>query len=165
MASEPPCAPQPKPRGAFPGCDNQRFLDAHHIVHWAEGGETSEENLVLLCSGHHRAVHEHGFKMRKTASGELTVTAPDGRLLMANKATDRRWLRGTAMAAETHQTRVAHKPSGAPAPSNTSATRLRWARADLVSGARPPSPQNRQPRKGGATPELDRCVETLLRCE
>jgi hypothetical protein len=45
----------------FPGCDNHRFVDAHHIRHWAHGGATTLENLVLLCRRHHRAVHEGGF--------------------------------------------------------------------------------------------------------
>ncbi len=45
----------------FPGCTQRRFVDGHHIVHWARGGETSLQNLVLLCRFHHRAVHEGGF--------------------------------------------------------------------------------------------------------
>jgi hypothetical protein len=45
----------------FPGCDNRRFLHAHHVRHWAHGGETSLDNLVLLCSRHHRLVHEGGY--------------------------------------------------------------------------------------------------------
>ncbi|HEV2767804.1 MAG TPA: HNH endonuclease signature motif containing protein, partial [Acidimicrobiales bacterium] len=40
----------------FPGCTNRRFLDGHHIRHWAAGGETSVANLVLVCRRHHRAV-------------------------------------------------------------------------------------------------------------
>ena len=36
-----------------------RWCDAHHIVHWADGGPTSLDNLVLLCRYHHRQVH-HG---------------------------------------------------------------------------------------------------------
>ena len=44
----------------FPGC-GLRFCDAHHIRHWADGGETRLDNLVLLCRRHHRAVHEEGF--------------------------------------------------------------------------------------------------------
>ena len=46
----------------FPGC-GLRFTDAHHVRHWADGGETSLENLVLLCSHHHRLVHEEGWKV------------------------------------------------------------------------------------------------------
>jgi hypothetical protein len=70
----------------FPGC-NCRYADAHHIVHWAEGGETKLENLVLLCRRHHRAVHEGGFlvKARKGTEGPEEVQflfyRPDGRLL------------------------------------------------------------------------------------
>jgi hypothetical protein len=46
----------------FPGC-GLRFTDAHHVRHWADGGETKLENLVLLCSHHHRLVHEEGWKV------------------------------------------------------------------------------------------------------
>lgn len=45
----------------FPGCENRRFLDAHHVHHWARGGPTTLDNLVLLCRRHHRLVHEGGF--------------------------------------------------------------------------------------------------------
>ena len=45
---------------AFPGCEQERFVDAHHLVHWADGGETSLDNLVLLCRRHHRLIHEGG---------------------------------------------------------------------------------------------------------
>jgi hypothetical protein len=45
----------------FPGCDNRRFLDAHHVHHWARGGATTLGNLVLLCRRHHRLVHEGGW--------------------------------------------------------------------------------------------------------
>ncbi len=55
----------------FPGCTNDRFVDGHHIEHWADGGETSLDNLVLLCRHHHHLVHEGGFNCEKTASGEL----------------------------------------------------------------------------------------------
>ena len=47
----------------FPGCDHRRFVDAHHVKHWAKGGETTLENLVLLCRRHHRAVHEGGLSV------------------------------------------------------------------------------------------------------
>ena len=47
----------------FPGCENRRFVDAHHVRHWAQGGETTIDNLVLLCRRHHRAVHEGGYSV------------------------------------------------------------------------------------------------------
>ena len=65
----------------FPGCENRRWVDAHHIHHWAKGGETSLENLVVLCRHHHRLVHEGGFIVRRTPTGELEFMRPDGRLI------------------------------------------------------------------------------------
>ncbi len=42
---------------AFPGCDTPTSrCDAHHVVHWADGGPTSLGNLVLLCRYHHQRV-------------------------------------------------------------------------------------------------------------
>ena len=55
----------------FPGCTSRRFVDAHHIQHWADGGETSLDNLVQLCRAHHRLVHEGGFSCEKSPSGEI----------------------------------------------------------------------------------------------
>jgi uncharacterized protein DUF222/HNH endonuclease len=45
----------------FPGCNNRRFVDGHHLHHWARGGQTSLDNLLLLCRRHHRLVHEGGY--------------------------------------------------------------------------------------------------------
>ena len=55
----------------FPGCTNQRFVVGHHIKHWADGGETSLDNLVLLCEHHHHLVHEGGFDCRKSEGNEI----------------------------------------------------------------------------------------------
>ena len=67
----------------FPGCTESRFVDAHHIRHWARGGETSLSNLVQLCRFHHRFVHEGGCRLEKTTAGELRFTLPSG-----NRITD-----------------------------------------------------------------------------
>jgi hypothetical protein len=63
----------------FPGC-GVRFADAHHIEHWADGGETSLENLILLCPHHHRLLHEGGFRMELNAwpGGRPTFYTPRG---------------------------------------------------------------------------------------
>lgn len=61
----------------FPGCTRRQFVDAHHIEHWSEGGETSLDNLVQLCRQHHRLVHEGGFRCERTGSGEVLFR--DGR--------------------------------------------------------------------------------------
>jgi hypothetical protein len=55
----------------FPGCTHGRFLEAHHVEHWADGGETSVENLVHLCSFHHRELHEGGCRIERDGKGEL----------------------------------------------------------------------------------------------
>lgn len=62
----------------FPGCTCNRFVDAHHIAHWADGGETSVDNLVLLCRRHHRLVHEEGFGVHSKADGQVSFTDPQG---------------------------------------------------------------------------------------
>ena len=58
-------------RCRFPGRERRRHLHAHHRRHWAEGGETSLENLVLLCFHHHRLVHEGSFTIEAGEGGEL----------------------------------------------------------------------------------------------
>ena len=65
----------------FPGCTHTKSVDGHHIQHWANGGETSLENLVLLCRHHHRLVHEGGFGCEKTASGDVIFTSPENQRL------------------------------------------------------------------------------------
>ena len=55
----------------WPGCESRRHLDAHHRTHWAHGGETSLDNLVLLCSRHHRLVHEGGYAIEDDPAGGL----------------------------------------------------------------------------------------------
>ncbi len=65
----------------FPGCTCNRFVDAHHIQHWADGGETSMENLVLLCRTHHRLVHEAGYGVQKTVNRGVVFSLPDGKII------------------------------------------------------------------------------------
>jgi len=62
----------------FPGCTHTRHVDAHHVRHWADGGETKLSNLVELCSAHHRLLHEGGYGLRVTDDGALVFTRPDG---------------------------------------------------------------------------------------
>jgi hypothetical protein len=65
----------------FPGC-GRKLCDAHHVAHWADGGETSLANTLLLCRRHHRAVHEEGFSLVLAAEGEARFYRPDGRPLV-----------------------------------------------------------------------------------
>ena len=65
-------------RCRFPGC-NCRHCDAHHVQHWADGGVTRLDNLLLLCRRHHRAVHEEGFGVELCGNGDARFFWPDGR--------------------------------------------------------------------------------------
>jgi hypothetical protein len=67
----------------FPGCANRAFLHGHHVQHWIHGGRTALDNLLTLCSFHHRQVHEGGFRVTLTADAEVEVWTPDGRRLPA----------------------------------------------------------------------------------
>jgi hypothetical protein len=40
-----------------PACRHATFVDVHHIVPRADGGKNVAENLITLCSAHHRAIH------------------------------------------------------------------------------------------------------------
>jgi hypothetical protein len=62
----------------FPGCANTRYMDVHHVKHWANGGETKPSNLVSLCRFHHRAVHEGGIRIEILDDGALRFVWPDG---------------------------------------------------------------------------------------
>jgi hypothetical protein len=67
-------------RCRFPGCSARR-CDAHHITHWADGGATSLDNLMLLCRRHHALVHEGCLEVERDALGALTFVRPDGRVV------------------------------------------------------------------------------------
>ncbi|MEQ3552357.1 DUF222 domain-containing protein [Pseudonocardia nematodicida] len=62
----------------FPGCDRTRHLHAHHVRPWLRGGPTDIDNLILLCSHHHRVVHDHGYLILIGDSGGWDVRRPDG---------------------------------------------------------------------------------------
>jgi hypothetical protein len=65
----------------FPGCSVRRRLHAHHVQHWAHGGETTLANLISLCPAHHWAVHEGGHRVRIDTYGRPAFSRPDGRPL------------------------------------------------------------------------------------
>ncbi len=65
----------------FPGC-GCRFTEAHHVRHWADGGETSLRNTLLLCRRHHRAVHEGRVKVSVNSDGTVLFFTPKGRMLV-----------------------------------------------------------------------------------
>ena len=83
---------------AFPGCTHTAFLHGHPIEHWLHGGETSMDNLVMLCTFHHHLVHEGGWTVTSGADGAFvfrspadTLLAPDSSRELVDDALD--WLR------------------------------------------------------------------------
>jgi hypothetical protein len=68
----------------FPGCTHRVFLEGHHIKHWADGGETSLPNTALLCSTHHRYVHEYGYEIELGPDHRPRFRNPHGLLVTAN---------------------------------------------------------------------------------
>ncbi len=64
-------------RCAVPGCGNATWLDVHHIRHRAHGGSHAPGNLLLLCSSHHRRVHEGDLRVNRD-HGRLRFRRADG---------------------------------------------------------------------------------------
>jgi hypothetical protein len=64
-----------------PGCRAKRHCDLHHIVPWAEGGTHDPENLIVLCSGHHKLLHGGLLTITGRAPDQLTFTR-DGKPLV-----------------------------------------------------------------------------------
>jgi len=62
----------------FPGCTFKRYIDAHHVEYWADGGATKLSNLVTLCRTHHRLVHEGGILVQPHGTS-WRFMRPDGR--------------------------------------------------------------------------------------
>ncbi len=109
----------------FPGCTHQRYVDAHHIEHWAEGGETKLANLVTLCRLHHRLVHEGEIMIEITPTGGWRFLHPDGRhfeVIRCTRAYDADDLEDT------------HAALGIHINSDTAATRWRGERMDYDLG-------------------------------
>ncbi len=65
-------------RCQFLGCDASKRLQAHHIVHWANGGPTELTNLVLVCNFHHHLLHEHGWDIEYNSHGGYNWITPSG---------------------------------------------------------------------------------------
>lgn len=65
----------------FPGCRNRRYVDAHHVHHWADGGPTNLANLASLCNRHHRLCHRDDFSITANGDGTFTFTNKWGRII------------------------------------------------------------------------------------
>ena len=67
----------------FPGCGARRYTQAHHIVWWERGGPTDLDNLLLVCTFHHKLVHEYGWAVRRDADGTARWFRSDGTSYLA----------------------------------------------------------------------------------
>jgi hypothetical protein len=66
----------------FPGCCESRFVDAHHVQHWSDGGRTSLDNLVLLCRHHHTLLHQEKYEIVKNTHGQFEVRSSAGKKML-----------------------------------------------------------------------------------
>lgn len=62
----------------FPGCGARQFTQAHHIKWWKHGGRTDLDNLILVCTFHHKLVHELGWAIRRAPDGSIVWSRPNG---------------------------------------------------------------------------------------
>ncbi len=70
------------PTCAVPGCCVAfEFTKPHHVHYWEHGGPTDLANLLPVCSKHHHAIHEGGWKLTLQPNRHLTITLPDGTIL------------------------------------------------------------------------------------
>ena len=111
----------------FPGCTHKRFVDAHHIEHWADGGETKLSNLVTLCRLHHRLVHEGEITIETTPAGGWRFLHPDGRHFELVRC-------ARTVAYEADDLEQTHAALGIHIDSDTAATRWRGERMDYDLG-------------------------------
>jgi 5-methylcytosine-specific restriction endonuclease McrA len=71
-------------RCQYPGCTATRELEAHHVIAVERGGATELENLILLCSRHHKRLHDHHIRTSGNAE-HPAFTDEAGRAITANQ--------------------------------------------------------------------------------
>jgi hypothetical protein len=111
----------------FPGCTHRRYLDAHHIEHWIDGGETKLSNLVSLCRKHHRLVHEGGVSVSALPDGGWRFVRAGGRAYEPPGVDAPRPYAGSELAA-------AHAAAGLAITAETAACRWLGERIDYDLG-------------------------------
>jgi hypothetical protein len=109
------------------GCTYDKYLDAHHVQHWAQGGQTELSNLVTLCRWHHRLVHEGGIKVRARRGGGWRFEKAGGEEFAPVRIDPRSYYLGTEIEAT-------HRAQGLEVTEGTAATRWRGERMDYDHG-------------------------------
>ncbi|NLC98486.1 MAG: DUF222 domain-containing protein [Actinomycetales bacterium] len=65
---------------AFPGCERPPgWCETHHITSWANGGDTTIENGVLLCGYHHRHIHNSNWRIETNPRDKHPDFYPPGK--------------------------------------------------------------------------------------
>ena len=64
-----------------PSCGRTRHLHIHHVKYWSHGGKTDPDNLILLCSTHHRGLHQGAFAITAQGKQRFTFSDPAGTLI------------------------------------------------------------------------------------
>jgi hypothetical protein len=65
----------------FPGCGvPAQQTQAHHLEHWALGGATNLDNMMLLCGFHHRTYHDGGYRIVRVGGG-FSFETDDGHVI------------------------------------------------------------------------------------
>jgi hypothetical protein len=108
----------------FPGCTHKRFVEGHHIEHWAKGGETKLSNLVNLCDFHHRKVHEGSVRVEILDDGALRFTYPNGQAIDSAASLHGDW----------KQLPILNAQGGIRIDAKTAATRWRGEKMDYDTG-------------------------------
>ena len=132
----------------FPGCNHKRYVDGHHVEHWADGGETKLSNLATLCRFHHRAVHEGGIKMQRCDDGAWRFTNARGESLHGCAPGH------TQPLADWRDLPAAHEKSGIKIDSGTATTGWRGERMDYgiaIDSLLFRSAADKRVERGGAT--------------
>ena len=119
----------------FPGCCESRYVDAHHVQHWCDGGETRLDNLVLLCRHHHRLLHQEGYEIVKRSEQRFEFLTPAGSAMRA--ALTPQFSAAEDVASETLAIEREHGGLGLAIDSRTAVTRWEGERLDydLALGA------------------------------
>ncbi|MEO8888265.1 MAG: DUF222 domain-containing protein [Jatrophihabitantaceae bacterium] len=72
----------------FPTCNRRACrCEIDHVRAWEDGGQTSAENLTVLCCRHHHGKHEAGWQLRRLPDGGIEWTSPTGHVYMVPAST------------------------------------------------------------------------------
>ena len=67
-------------RCGFSGCEITDHLHMHHVVHWIRGGLTELDNLITLCTFHHKLIHEFRWSVTLDHHQRPVWFRPSGRV-------------------------------------------------------------------------------------